>query len=180
MSNDRTRAWPALVALAAILGIVVFMLVRGDDDDKPAPPASAPAPATMSRTPSVPVSRPAQAKPAMPVAAEEVVPEETQTVSEEEKRRTGLDFPPDTDPEFVAQVKEQRKDWKPLTYDEMVDKSKPFVETMALREELLIKEIAEAERAGDEDRAARRRVELERLRQRKRDLEAALAKGKIP
>lgn len=178
------RAWPALVGLAAITGIVVFVLVRGRDDEQPSAPAPQPSSATRSRPPPAPVARPAEVTPPEPVAAqraaEEAVPEQPQPMSEEEKRRTGLDFPPGTDPEFVAAVKAQRHDWKPLDYDEMVAKSKPFLETLALREELLEREIADAEKAGDEDKATRRRLELERVRQRKQELESALAKGKLP
>lgn len=180
MTDRRTRPWPAIVGLVAIAGIVLVVLLRRGDDDKPHAPAPPSSPATSSPASPAPVARSAEPTPSVPDAVEEAVPDQPQTVPEEEKRRTGLNFPPGTDPAFVAEVKEQRKDWKPLDYDEMVAKSKPFLETLALREELLEKEIAEAEKAGDDDKAARRRVELERVRQRKKELEAALAKGKIP
>lgn len=184
--ND-SKAWkkalPTLAGAVVIAVIVLVVMITRSSSSERAPAASAAGADPASPPRDRPTLAPDRAGPehAHDHDHDEEHPvEEPLTMADDDKRRTGLVFSPDSDPEIRAAVEEQRKDWKPLTYDEMVAKSKPFLDTFALRERTLEQQIAAAESAGDEAKAKQRRIELVRLRGRKAELERALSENELP
>ena len=162
----KARAYaPALLAVAALVGIYVFVTRSGEDAE---PTRHAEAPRGSAPPAVAPSVAPAESPPPGQAPAESPPPGQAPTK------------PPHllTPEEFAGHEPKAKK--AKLTLEEKLVETQKHIVVMERRAQLLEAEIAELERTGDKAKAAEQRIVLARLREHADKLRQAVAEGREP